>query len=441
MKKIALLSMLFSFSALSDVNYCVPHIPKALDPHKILDPIEERIISKVLKTLIPKGDQPGLAKDWKPIEKNVWRVTLNSKIKFNKTLGWKGLGEIGARDVKFSIERQLKNDSKKLSYLPAAQTLAKKLQSMNVVSFREIDFTFKVPVERAEFEKIFSSQVGYIVSEEFHAYKLKKESKDDFFATTGEYTIELATPTLIKLAPVISKNGANDTFYFKLLDPTDATGPRIKENKCHYIFNPSLGLRQSIELTKLRTAKLPLSETRWFLVFKADAGFEKNELLLLHRRLNPDNFKELNAHTKIYNFTGTKKWEWPYIEKVEAKIDSEIDISFCRSNLHYSVNQTIVQSEIKNKISEFTGVTTNYYEVPCEDVAAFVTDIDASGTIMPVTYKKEEEILEKIACNDSSILFCLNPLSKNLNGLDEAAQKHLLIFPLFVQENYFLRIF
>lgn len=440
MIKLLLLSVLLSSFVYGDVNYCIPHLPNSLDPHKPLDPIEEKIIYKVLRPLIPKEGQEGLAKDWKVIDKNTWRVTLKPGIKFNKTLGWKGLGDIGAKDVKFSIERQLKVDQRKISYSSASE-LRKKIKSLSVISFREIDLIFKEEMKREEFETIFSSQTGLIISEEFHLYKLKKEMKDDYFATTGDYTIENATSSQIKLTPVLSKNGINDTFFFKYLDPSNSDASSIKDQKCHYIFNPPLSLRKSIELAKLKAAKISLSTTRWFLILKPDLGLERNDLLLLHRRLNPDDLKELNGFSKIFNIVGNQPWIWPYVEKVELKNESEIDISFCRSNLHHSINHTVLQSEIKNKMTEFTGVKTNYYETSCEDVFAFMNDIDSSGTVLPLTYKKEEDIVDQLTCSETSIFFCLNPVKKSVNGINEAGLKNQMIFPLFSQENYFLRIF
>jgi peptide/nickel transport system substrate-binding protein len=89
--------------------------PTTLDGHNQTETAAINVLLNVYDPLVDRNDKmeliPGLAESWKNIDENTWEFTLRKGVKFHDGT------EFTAEDAKFSIERILRPDFKRRSYL------------------------------------------------------------------------------------------------------------------------------------------------------------------------------------------------------------------------------------------------------------------------------------------------------------------------------------
>jgi peptide/nickel transport system substrate-binding protein len=89
--------------------------PTTLDPHNHTETAASNVLSNIYDSLIERNEKmelvPGLAETWKVLDDNTWEFTLRKGVKFHDGT------EFTAEDVKFSIERILRDGFKRRGYL------------------------------------------------------------------------------------------------------------------------------------------------------------------------------------------------------------------------------------------------------------------------------------------------------------------------------------
>ena len=102
---------------------CVAALPRFLDPHRMINPLQLEISEKLFLPLFPDETPPGLLKSWSSAEGMRWKWILNSNKKFHQSQGCRSSRLIKALDVEYGIKRQLlrsaQNSYEKTTFLPA----------------------------------------------------------------------------------------------------------------------------------------------------------------------------------------------------------------------------------------------------------------------------------------------------------------------------------
>lgn len=438
---IALVMTALAFPTLAETVVCSTKLLNKYDPHLESGPLESYLASQLYLPFFSTSSRKGVIKEQRNVKSNVWELTINPDLKFQKFRGWTPKRNLNAEDVAYSINRQLErfaiSVAQKESFMPAKISgLEKVLESVKVKNPTTVELVFHKNVTAKDLESYFRFPMGIVVSREF-ADSMKGQSPD-FFPSTGNFDFGEMNLTQWNLKAREGK----DSIRFVALEPRLITAKILSTYKCKRLYYATTALMEAVNEKKINFAKIPISTSRLYFRLNPTFVLNKAQSEKLPGALHTDLYPSLSKRTRSANLFSVHPSSGKKSTTIVAQTGSAY-VYYCDFPQLDDAERKALMNDFRKNIRAALGLEIAFAPLDCEQLAGIRPYPDTIGVLNVFEMKTSKELTEAFSCEtiSSKIFgFCQNGKSDS-KALESKLKEVGKIYPLAHLESFMIESF